>query len=278
MKTTQSLTVRGRGRFLAVATLALIVAVSQDGVAGARELDDERLSLSLGIFITDRETNTRINAESGAPGSDVDLEKDLGLDSSDSVFRVDGYYKFNQRHRIDASWFDLSRSSTNEIGRDIEWNGTIYPIRTSVNSIFDLDIYKVAYTYSFLERDKGFLGVTAGAYIADFATTLAAPDLGLRESGDATAPLPVFGLRGEYRLSDRWTFRASGEFFVFEYDNWDGSLYDLYAGIDYRITENFAVGAAVNSVTFDIGLAEENLNGNVDWGYVGGLLFLKLSY
>jgi len=246
--------------------------------AAAQQPDDERFSLSLGVFITDRDTNTRIDAESGAPGSDVDLEAELGLDSSDSVFRIDGYYKFNDRHRIDASWFDLSRSSTTEIDEEIVWNGTVYPINTTIESIFDLDIYKLAYTYSFLRREKGFLGASAGLYIADFATSLNAPNLGQREVGEATAPLPVFGLRGEYRFTDRWTFRASGEVFVFEYDNWDGSLYDLYAGIDYRFTDNFAVGAAINAVTFDIGVSENNFNGNVDWGYTGGLLFLKMGF
>jgi hypothetical protein len=261
--------------------LVVVLAVVSLGpleTASAEQAGDERFSLSLGLFITDRETKTRIDAESGEPGTGVDLEKDLGLDSSDQVFRIDGYFKFNDRHRLDASWFDLSRSSSKRIERDIEWNGSVYPVDTTIGSIFALDIYKLAYTWSFIRREKGFLGVTAGLYIADFATTLDAPALGQREGGDGTAPLPVFGLRGEYRLTDRWTFRASGEFFAFEYDNWDGSLYDLYAGIDYRLTGNFAIGAAVNAVTFDIGVSQTNLNGDVDWGYVGGLLFLKFAF
>ncbi len=254
--------------------LALVVPAGAD----AQQPGDERGGLSLGLFVTDRDTETRIDASSDSPGSDVDLEKDLGLDSSDSVFRIDGYFKFNDKHRIDASWFDLSRSSVKQIDREIEWNGTIYPINTNINSVFDLDIYKVAYTWSFIRQDKGYVGLSAGLYIADFATTLDAAAIGQREVGDGTAPLPVLGLRGEYRFTDRWTFRASGELFVFEYDNWDGSLYDVYAGIDYRLTNHFSVGAALNAVTFDIGVSEENFSGNVDWGYVGGLLFLKVGF
>lgn len=52
-----------------------ITAMAADGASA------ERASINLGLFITDRETNTRIDAESGDPGTDVDLEKDLGLDS-----------------------------------------------------------------------------------------------------------------------------------------------------------------------------------------------------
>jgi hypothetical protein len=44
------------------------------------------------------------------------------------------------------------------------------------------------------------------------------------------------------------------------------------------LTNHFSVGAALNAVTFDIGVSEENFSGNVDWGYVGGLLFLKVGF
>lgn len=255
-----------------------VLACAVTGTANAQQFSNERGGVSLGVFITDRESTTRIDAESGDPGTDVDLEADLGLDSSDSVFRIDGFYKFNDRHRIDASWFDLSRSSSKQVDREIEWNGSLYPVSTTINSVFDIDIYKVAYTWSFLRREKGYIGASAGLYIADFAISLDAPAISQREVGDGTAPLPVFGLRGEYRFTDRWTFRASGELFVFEYDSWDGSLYDVYAGIDYRLTDHFSAGVALNTVSFDIGVSELNFSGNVDWGYTGGLIFVKYGF
>ena len=258
--------------------IALSLLLSITCGARAETGDEARASISLGVFLTDRDTETRIDASTGEPGSDVDLEKDLGLDSSDSVFRFDGYFKFNDRHRIDASWFNLSRSSSKSIETEIEWNGTTYPIDTTINSKFDLAIYKLAYTWSFMRREPGYHGVSAGLYIADFATTLSAPAIDQREVGDGTAPLPVFGLRGEYQLSDRWTFRASGELFMFEYDNWDGSLVDIYAGIDFGLSERFSLGLGFNSVTFDIDVAEQNFEGNVDWGYSGGMIFLKYDF
>lgn len=257
------------------ACIPLLVAAP---AAHTASTDEDRASISLGLFVTDRDTKTRIDAENGESGSDVDLEADLGLDRSDSVFRVDGYFKFNERHRIDASWFDLSRSASNEIDTEIVWNGTVYPINTTIESIFDLAIYKIAYTWSFLRRDKGFVGASAGFYIADFGMSLVAPAIGEREIEDGTAPLPVFGLRGEYQLSEKWTFRGSGEFFAFEYEDWDGSLVDLYLGIDYAISNSLSLGLGYNSVTFDLGVTKTDFGGNVDWGYSGGLVFLKYDF
>jgi hypothetical protein len=107
---------------------------------------------------------------------------------------------------------------------------------------------------------------------------LSATDIGQRDVGDGTAPLPVFGLRGEYHFSEKWSFRASAELFAFEYDNWDGTLVDVYAGIDFGLSEHFSLGLGYNAVTFDIGVAEQNFEGNIDWGYRGGMVFLKYDF
>jgi hypothetical protein len=240
--------------------------------------DDEKFSVSLGVFITDRNSDTTIGVSGDPTGTPVDLETDLGLDKSDTVFRLDGYYRFNDKHRIDISAFDLSRTSTKTIEKDIDWNGTIYPIDTTVNGDFDLNIYKVAYTWAFMRRDKGYFGLTGGLYVADIGTRLSAEGIGDRDGGGITAPLPVVGLRGEYQFSEKWTLRASGEFFALEYDAFDGSLIDLYAGIDYQMFEHVAFGLGINSVRIDVGVDDADLTGNLDWRYDGGLLFLKVDF
>ena len=214
---------------------ALVVSATP---ASAQSLEGDRFSLSLDVFITDRDTEARLDSTVG-DGTDTDFESDLGLDSSDTVFRVDGYYRFAERHRADFSVFDLSRDSSKDIQRDIQWGDTLYTIDTTIEAEFDLSIYKAAYTYSFLSDEDSYLGGTIGLYVADVKTSLAEATLGQGEVGELTAPLPVVGLRGERRLSDRWTFRASGEFFFIEYDDIDGSLVDRVLSV----TAQFLNGA-----------------------------------
>ncbi len=248
--------------------------------ASAQENDFDHFSISLGIFLTDRASKTRLNGSvgDGDDGTNVDLEGDLGLDRNDTVFRIDGVYRFNERHRIDISAFDLSRSKTRVIDEEIEWDDTIYPVNVSIKSEFDLEIYKLAYTWSFMRRDKGYLGLTAGFYIASFGAKISAADIGSAGSDSLTAPLPVVGLRGEYDISERFTFRASGELFALEYEGYDGTLVDLYAGIDYQLSEHSAIGLGLNSVTLDVGVTKSRFKGNIDWRYNGGLLFLKFDF
>jgi hypothetical protein len=265
-------TAKFAARVLAVGCVSLLA------ISSTLAADDSEFSLSLGVFITDRNSTTRLDASVGTPGTPVDLEKELGLDKSDTVFRLDGYYRFNDKHRIDFSAFDLSRTSSKAIDTEIDWGGTTYPINTTLAGEFDLKVYKLAYTYSIMRREKGYLGLTGGLYVADIGTRLSAEGVGATEGGGITAPLPVVGLRGEYRLSEKWTFRAGGELFALEYDAFDGSLVDLYAGVDYQLFDHAALGFGLNSVRIDVGVEDADLTGNIDWRYDGGLVFVKVNF
>ena len=262
--------------FLLLSAIALIFL--EIPTAMAQEDDDTKFSISIGVFLTDRDSTTRVDGTGGMDGTPVDLEGDLGLHRSDSVFRIDGYYRFNQKHRLDFSAFDLSRTASKDIEKDIEWNDTLFPIDTTVNSNFDLAIYKLAYTWSFMRRDKGFLGLTAGLYIADFGMRLEAEAISELESNSLTAPLPVFGLRGQYDFTEKLSFRASAEIFALEYEEYSGSLYDIYAGLDYQFFKHVAIGIGINAVEIDIEISKDRFNGDLDWRYDGGLVFFKFDF
>lgn len=246
--------------------------------ASAQSHPDDRFSVNLGTFFTDRNTNTQLDSESLGKGTEIDFEDDLGLDSSDTVFRLDGHYRFNQKHRLNFSVFDLSRDSSAAIQRDIQFGDEIFLIDTVVNSNFDLRIYKLVYTYSIMQRDNGYLGVSVGAHIADSKIGLAEQNLGKVEVRSITAPLPVLGLRGEYEIADRLTLTAIGEFFMVEFDDVDGSLVDLYLGIDYQVIEHVAIGLGFNTVNFDVDVSKSDFSGSLDWRYDGALLFFKFDF
>ena len=264
----------GTVRLLAYVTLVLMSSAS----FAAAEQDDTRFSLSIGAFITDRDSEARADASNRDLGTVIDLEDDLGLDGSDTVLRLDGFYRFADKHRIDFSVFDLSRSASKQVEREFSWKDTTFVLNTNVESDFNLSIYKVAYTWSFLKKEQGFLGATAGLYVADIGARLDAPLIGAREVGEVTAPLPVVGLRGQYRFAERWALRASGEFFFLEYGDYDGSLVDLLIGLEFDLSKNIDVGIGANSVRLDIEVDRDVLHGAFDWEYDGVLAYLKFDF
>ena len=244
----------------------------------AQSTDFKKFGVSLGVFVIDRNSKTRLDGGNPGSGTPVDLENDFGLDQSDSVFRMDGYYRFNEKHRLDFSVFNFSRAASKQIEKDIVWDGQLYPIDAVVSSDFELSIYKVAYTWSFMRRDKGYLGLTAGLYVTDIGTAIAAGSIGQSSANDVTAPLPVLGLRGQYDFSKNWSFHGSAEIFALEYGDFTGSLYDVYLGVDYQLFKHMAVGVGFNSVQINIGVTKSDFSGDLDWRYDGGLLFFKFEF
>lgn len=257
--------------------VVVLLMVYAPAALSAGQASNDRFSVSLGAFITDRDTDTRLDSETLGAGTDIDFEEDLGLDSSGTVARLDGYYRFNRRHRFDFSVFDLSRDASVTIDEQIQFGDETFDINTVVAAEFDLLIVKAAYTWSFLVADSGYLGLTAGLYTATTEASLSGPATGV-ESRDVTAPLPVLGLRGEYALSSKWTLRGSGEIFKIEIDDIDGSLTDFYAGIDYQVLDAMAIGLGYNSVTIEVDSMNSDFTGALDWSYNGALLYFKFGF
>lgn len=262
--------------FLLVGSVILLFSGAPAGAAQSADFD--RFSVSLGVFFADRDTRTSVDGDIPGSGTDVDLENDLGFNKSDSVFRFDGYFRFNEKHRLDFSAFDLSRTGSKQITEEFVWKDTLYPVDVLVNASLDLSIYRLAYTWSFLRRDNGYLGASAGVYVADIGTSIAAESIGRSSSGGVTAPLPVFGLRGQYDFSEKWSFRGSAEIFAIEYGDYSGTLYDVYAGLDYQLFEHAAIGVGINSVDIGVDITKPNFNGDLNWRYSGGLLFFKFDF
>ena len=156
-----------------IPTVLVLLFAMPDATAQPADIDD-RFSVSLGVFLTDRDTRTSLDGDIPDSGTDVDLEGTLGFDKSDTVFRIDGYYRFNEKHRVDFSAFDLSRTASKQIDEEFIWDGEVYPVDLLVNADLDLAVYKLAYTWSFMRREDWYLGASLGVYVMDTGMSIRA--------------------------------------------------------------------------------------------------------
>ena len=246
-------------------------------LCSAAEFGTERFAISVGAFITDRDTETRVDSTVIGTGTTIVLENDLGLDSHHTVGRIDGYFRFSESHRIDFGLYDLSRDSTRIIDREIQFEDQIFLIDTSVSTKFDMEVYRLAYSYAFWLADKGFLGADIGFHVSHFSTTLLGTMGGQFASDSFTAPLPTFGLRGEYQITPRLTLNGKAALFDFEIGDIDGRFVDIYVGMDYKLMKNLALGLAYDYVSADIDSVDSRIT-NLDWQYDGFLLYFKFLF
>jgi hypothetical protein len=178
---------------LPVRALILTLVVCGSSTARADALDDT-FALSLGTFFLDTHTTVRADGSlvaGGAvvPGTAIDVERDLGIDNKTS-FRLDGYWRFLERHKIRLMYFDENRSAARSLNKEIIFGGETYPINTEVEARLDTVVTALAYEYAFLRGEHYELSGSIGIHELYFKFKLTAIGQNINVEQTGTARLP----------------------------------------------------------------------------------------
>ena len=221
--------------------------------------------------------NTTLRVDSDLlVGAVLDLEDTLGVDESSTVLRLDTFYSFNKRHRIDASFYDISRGGSRGIDEDIQVGDVVIPAGSSVDTDFDTLLFKVAYRYNFIADTRTAIGASFGLHGMRIDASLAAENIAIEESFKATVPLPVLGLHWEYALSPTWKLLTSVELLQVDIGDARGFLSDRRLTIEHNPFRNFGWGLGYNGFELDATIeGDGSLTGIVDYSYQGMMLFLR---
>lgn len=234
-------------------------------------------TLEVGAYAPEVKTNARLDSATLGRGTSISFEDDLGLDDRKIQASVLGRLRLGDRWRVEGEYFALNRSGTRAINRTINFGGNVYPIGIVVNSEFDSDIYRLSAGYSFIKNTQAELGVALGLHVTDFTMSLEGANVSKR-TGDALAPLPTIGIYGSYALTPRWLLSGRADFFSFSYNDYDGSLVNFVAGVDYRFTRNFGIGLGYRYVDYDLDVTKSSLSGNIQYEFTGPVLYLVGSF
>ncbi len=236
----------------------------------------DRWTLEIGAYAPKVKTTAHLDRTLGL-GTLVSFEDDLGLDDRKVDAPILGRVRLGERWRIEAEYFALNRSGSRVISKAINWGGNTYPIGITVNSEFDSDIYRLSGGYSFIKDAQAEFGVALGFHVTDFTMSLAGASVAIR-TADALAPLPTIGFYGSYAFTPRWLLSGRVDFFSLKYNDYDGSLVNLMAGVDYRFTRNFGIGLAYRYVDYDLDVTKSSFTGGVKYEFSGPMLYLIGSF
>jgi hypothetical protein len=206
-------------------------------------------------------------------GANVDLTKTLGVDNSTDAFRLDGLYRFNDRHAVGLSWYRVGLSGDKSLNQDILINDQTVGAGTSTQTGLNFRIYRLLYNYSFYHNDKVELGVSPGLYMMRTTFNFAAQGIINNVPGTSTVvneqltiPLPSIGLVANYNITPKLQFQSRYDFFYLTVGDYTGTMFELYAGLEYRLFKHFAMGAAYDRLTAGLsGSGEQGFN--VNFGY-----------
>ena len=288
MQSRKKITALSIGLFAAVAVLLAFSQVNAAQENSAGDSPWETFGVNLGVFLSATDTSFRIGS---GIGLSIDAEEALNLDATNTVFRTDALWRFsdNKRHRLDFTWFSLRRDATRQIGQDItikdkDGNPITINAGTSVESNFDLDIYELAYNYSFFQDDRIDLAVGVGLFIMPLDFGISSSGV-IEADGSArfTAPLPVFGLRMDVALTPKWFIRSGSQVFYLEYDNFTGSVVEFKVAIEYNPWVHVGMGLGFDTLRVQLEADGEDypsidFKGNVDFAYSGIQLYLRYFF
>jgi len=247
-----------------VAALVLpLPALAADNIV--KELEVDPFNLSIGAyFVTRTNGNIRLDRSAGLVtiGTSIDWERDLGGETSMTVPRIDGYYRFAPKHRVDFSWYKIERNGTIATQRDIIFGDANYPQGTSLTSRLDTETSKVAYTYSFYRNNEIETSISAGLHVTQIEAMLQGSGGGVAESNSVTAPLPVFGFRLDYAFTPKWWMRTKYElFFLDSVDQYRGALNDFTIAIEHRTFQHAGFGFGLNRSSLDLEVEDPDKRG-----------------
>jgi hypothetical protein len=263
--------------------LALVL-IGTDAVQ-AGPLDDT-FDLNLGAFILSTRTTVRADGSPG-PGAPVEIgtpiavERELGIGDRTS-FRLDGYWRFFERHKLRVMYFDESRSGDKTITDEIVFRGQTYPVNAQISTRFDTRVAELAYEYALLKGEHYELAGSVGIHDLTFKLQLAVvgANTNVQQSAraDVDGPLPVIGVHYIWEFYPRWSLDAMFQFFALKYQQYDGNLQDYNAAVYYMPWKNFGFGVGWNEFRTSVNIDNASYDGNLAWRYGGVRLFFKASY
>ena len=204
----------------AAASLLIGAGLLSGNTANAQEAKSvaspDKFLIRLGsYYVTRADTDITVLASGGGGGS-ISFSKDLGGERTDSVPRLDGYYRFNDRHRLEFGSFTVDRNGVKTLTATLDIGDETFVATETITSNIKYTTTKLGYAYSFYHSPQVELSLAAGLNITKYDISYAGSGGGSGANG-VTAPLPVFGLQMTYAISPKWSVRYISESFFYRY-------------------------------------------------------------
>jgi len=265
----------------------IAMAIGMTGMAGAAyaEMPGDRYWGELQYFYPTIDSTARIDALATArPGSKVTLEDNLDLaDRKGTPYLALGM-RLGEKWRMEFEYYKLDRSGSKVLDRDIDWGDVTYPVGIEIESQFNTTVYRLTGGYSFHKTATSEAGIGFGFHVTDFETSLSGQGLGpgglafQREARDALVPLPTLGLYGGFQVAPQVYVRGRVDYLTLEYNEYDGSLVNWMAAIDWRVHPNFGVGIGYRYVDYKLNASKADFVGEINYKFRGPTLYLQGAF
>lgn len=253
--------------------------------SGIHPLQSDRFVLGLGGFFSSVSTHFRLDSKEGDNGTDLDFQDDLGYDDNDTLPAFVLNWRLSNNTRLTAEYFTVGQDTRHTIDKSIEWGDIDYQVGVAITSSMDLDVGRAFFGYSLIKDDTKELGLGVGLHYLGLDTSLSGsgsvdgvPVGKVSRSIDDWAVLPNIGGYLNYAFSPKWLFSARVDWISANVDDYDGTLWNVEAFIQYQAFDHFGIGAAYRLLDLELGADNQRKEWRTDLEYNGPMLFFSANF
>ncbi len=265
--------------------VAIFILIGLTGIARAEDPLPDKFRLSIGGFNT-----TRTDATLSVTDPDVGIGVSLNprdafdLDTVTTVLRIEGHYRFNQKHALTYGWYNIETNGHKSVESEIDWvdregNAITIPVGASLDSNVDTEIFKLGYLWSFYKSNKMEVAIGGGLHVTsiviDLDSTLTNPPKSTVKTIDSTLPLPVASMSMSYKVTDKFTWYLKSEAFALAFDDYRGAFRDTVLGMEYRFWRHVGLGVALTTNSLQLDEDNDDYKLRYDNGTTGGMVYLS---
>jgi hypothetical protein len=204
------------------------------------------------------ETLVRVDS-TGATEPDGTLlsgEDDLGLDDVVDQARMEFDVRMGERNHVRIDYFKLDRFAETQLPRDIEFGDFTFDEGDTFRTNLDWRMLSLTYTYSLFRSERFEAGAGLGLHIIEARAEGSEPGTLNRQQDSEAGIFPTIAVNGAFRISKRWAVTARAQSFTANQDEFDGTLSDYHADVQYRWRKNFAVGLGYSQIKVDLNVID----------------------
>jgi hypothetical protein len=241
----------------------------------------ERFKISAGAFYVVNKTNIRVLLNNTS-ASDINLEKDLGINREIGTFLADFLWQISRRSRITLNYYNVNRNSNHTLDKDIIFEDNTYYANTSVHTFFNTTIYQFSYGYAILSKPTYEAGLMIGTHIVNANTGISLNEdnagVATKNNFGFTAPLPDLGIWGAWAISRHFAINAGISYFALTLNNKSGRLLAFNLAFMYKLIDQLDISLGYTGLDFKVDVIKKDVTGNFKWGYNGPALAVNFSF
>jgi len=272
---------RSSGGNLIAGLCLLLVAragIAQDSQSALGSPFDDHFRLTAALLSATAQTDLRLDADDGTPGTPISAEDDLGLADRSESADVEAEVRIRERHFVRFNYVRLDRSATTVLTEEIQFGNDTFEPGDEVASTLNLREFVATYAYRFLRKSRFEMYGSFGIHLTELIARGEVEARDLREDQREVAPLPALGLGAEVLFTDRIFASIFVDYLQANVNDFDGRVLDARFTALYRFTHNLSAGLGYFLLERNVDSHDPDDSGRFELRNSGAELFFRMSF